>query len=109
MDMTQRLPTLLAASALLAQPTVASAQDTAQDRQSEEEALEFECPEDLGGLPDLIQRRCREAVVGGRISPVQGLNSPTGFRGVRVMIPVAAMAAAGIALTALKKDRPVSR
>lgn len=97
---------------MIAQPTLASAQDAvsspyAQDR--DDALVEFECPEDLGGLPDLIQRRCRAATPQGLDSPTNGLNSPVGFKGVKVLIPVAAMAAAGIALTSLKDDKPVSR
>lgn len=106
MEMTKRLLSLLAVGALLAQPSVAFAQDAEQD---EGRTVEFECPEDLGGLPDLIQRRCREATAQGLASPVEGLNSSVNRPGVKVFIPVAAWVASGIALSTLKDDKPVSR
>lgn len=108
--MTQRLLPLLAICALVAQPGAAFAQDTGKpDRAQEQDVVEFECPEDLSGLPDLIQRRCRDATPAGRYSPVDGLNSQVARKGVRVFIPVAAWVATGIALTTLKGDKPVSR
>lgn len=106
MDMTKRLLSLLAVSALFAQPTVVSAQDASEQ---DESVVEFECPEDLGGLPDLVQRRCRAATAEQLASPVGGLNSSVSRRGVKVFIPVAAWVATGIALSTLKDDKPVSR
>lgn len=106
MEMTKRLLSCLVVGALLAQPSVASAQD-ADDQ--DDGTVEFECPEDLSGLPDLIQRRCRDATAQGLASPVEGLNSSINRRGVKVFIPVAAFVASGIALSTLKDDKPVSR
>lgn len=61
----------------------------------------IECPDTLAGLPDLVQRRCREAIA---LQPASG----GGTRPI-IILPAAAAAAAGIALAGAKDDRPTSR
>lgn len=66
------------------------------------EDVAYECPEDLSPLPDLLRRRCREAIA---------LQVSSGAGGTRpvIVLPAAAAAAAGIALSNAKGDPPVSR
>ncbi|MBW0144745.1 hypothetical protein [Sphingomicrobium clamense] len=65
-----------------------------------DDTVEFECPDDLTGQPDLIVRKCREALA----IPATGASGKT-----IIILPVAAAAAAGVALAGLKSDPPVSR
>jgi len=86
--------TLLLFSSFIADPGSTGVQDRSDER------VEIDCSTKLAQRSDLIMRKCREA------SAAQGSNA---VGSTKILIPVAAAAAAGIGLATLKQDEPTSR
>lgn len=91
-----RFPALavLGSLSLVATPTLAA---------QEADTVEYQCPTDLTDVPQVVAKRCKAAIeeaanMGG-----------TGASTVTIVLPVAVLAAAGIAIAASDEDRPVSR